>query len=176
MSRVAFVHVWRTDEMIGGSSELLMWLTDGVFGHYLWQLEGSSAHTREFRCGRTFTRGGTFTCRGDIHVCQMLTYRGCFTCRGEIHMWRGHSHVEGTFTCGGDIHMWQVLICTGCIIVWMGGAHMWRGHPCVGGAHIWRIQSCGRTTKVKFFTAWSFLFFSYTIPTCSASMLDYKAY
>ena len=36
-------------KIIGGSSELPVWLTDGFWVTFFWKVEGSSAHTGESR-------------------------------------------------------------------------------------------------------------------------------
>ena len=78
--------------IIGGSSELPMWLTGcflvTFFGRW-WGAVCIHGNTQILR---------TLPCGGDIHVWELLT------CGGDIHVWE-------LLTCGGGIHVWDLLTC-----------------------------------------------------------------
>ena len=139
--------------IIGGSSELPMWLTGcflvTFFGRW-WGAVRIHGNTQILRV----TYGNRLPCitvwRG--HYCVESHYRVEGTllcgeplpCGGDITMWRaitvwrGHYHVEGTFPCG------EPLPCGGGITVWRGHSHVESHYrvegtlPCGGDITVWR--------------------------------------
>ena len=144
--------------VIGGLSELPMWLTGCFWSIHVWRL---------------------FTCGGNIHVWNVHV-NSCVECAGSIHMWRflmcGEDipcgtymwihvwNVQGLFLCGPPymlrahefmcgtytwIHMWNMqglFTCGGSSCVRRHS--MWNIHvishvECAGSIHVWRLLTCG---------------------------------
>ena len=105
-----------TQAVIGGSSGLYMWLTEGFSVTFL-EGGGDSALTHDSLVEGTFTYGN-------------------YSYVGLTHMWRGHSHVGLLLMCGRDIQVWELLICGGDI-------HMWELLTCGGDIHAMDLLMCG---------------------------------
>ena len=109
--------------IIGGSSELPMWLTDGFLVTFFGRWRGAVClHMSHIQLPCMLRVGVTHVWKGHSHV-------------GVTHVWKGHSHVGVTHVWKGHSHIRVTQ-------VWkkyshVGVTHMWKGHSHVGGIHMW---------------------------------------
>ena len=124
------------------------YVVDGrFFGHFVWKVEGSSAHTHESHAAHVWQ----FTC-----MVITIWWRGALTCD----TWSSHVAINvhsNYYMVDGSPHMWQ-LTCTVITTIWWRGALTYGSHVAInmhrnyyyiveGSPHVWQLM-CTEITRI----------------------------